>query len=751
MKYTWLFGENLGNTMNNNSWYYFEHVVSNATADSPVDYYFIANRTSENKKIVARLDKKVRSRIVWRNSIKHHVLYWKSDMHFVTLSYKDILPDFYRDNNVNKQPVVYLQHGTVAIKKIGYTKNSYDNAIFKFMVYGTQEAQVLIDQNDFDEHQLKYSVAHPRYKQLVTMQDEYNKQGGGDRQILWFLTWREYLRNGSISEKDFFAKIKEVLQDDRLKNYLRKNNIKLKLALHQFFDGKLAQAIVGEDDDIYHVVNASSVNVMEDLVKSELLITDYSSIGFDFTFLKKPVLLYQFDSLVYSTNRDFYVEEKEIRDYKCHNRSDLVDAIVGGDYTLNEFFSSRLESDIDLESVKRGDHITEMNDYFIWAQQNKVSIFGYNFFGRGGTVTATKALAEGLARKGHIVELISLKRLKTFPVFPGGVIVRSFMNPWRSLKESLKYKLFIKQSLLSYLNSDVDRPRLIPYVGFALRRYLDKTKSRTVISTRETLHMFVDDTKNPNIVNKLFFFHTAADSVEGLFPGIMDQIAQRPIGKALFVTEGSRLRYIEELGYQGYDKYVVTGNSIIGTDIVKPEEIEAVGKKDEYRGIVLTRIASDRKEDINQIIEFGKYLKSVGNESIKIDVYGMGDYVFEFCDLITNNNLEDTIIYKGLTLTPHMEIREHDFLVDFSQAHTFGMIYIESILNGVMCFAKGNQGSNEVLGDIKGAIYKDWKDLEKKINNMGSIDTKTLVRNYKTIHKEYNTDLVAEKVSELLD
>lgn len=753
MKFVWLFGENLGNTMNNNSWCYFEHVLTNNEHTDSIDYYYIANKTRQNKKTHSMLPSRLKSRVVWRNSLKHHMLYWKSDMHFVTLSYKDVLPDLYKGKNVNKQPVVYLQHGTVAIKKIGYTKDTYDNALFKFIVYGTKEAQLLINENNFDSHQLKYSVAHPRYKRLVEMYETHTKESLKGRQILWFLTWREYLKNGAVSERDFFEKVAEVLRDKKLEDYLRKNDITLKLALHQFFDGNIVTEALGDSGGgVYEVVNAQEIDVMKDLVESELLITDYSSIGFDFTFLGKPVILYQFDSLVYSTNRGFYLDaEVDMKECRVSGSKELVAAIIGGNYKLNNFFASRLEDRVDLAAIKNGRHISELNSYFVDAQKNKVSIFGYNFFGKGGTVTATKALAEGLSKKGYLVELISLKRLNTGSVFPGGVIVRSFMNPWRSIKESVKYRLFTKQSLLSYLNSDIDRPRLIPYVGYALRRYLKTTKSRTVISTRETLHMFVDDAENPNIINKLYFFHTAADVVDKLFPGIMNQIAKRELDNALFVTDASRQRHISELGYKGYKRYAVTGNGVVDAEIAKISEIKAPGDKAEYIGVVLTRISGERSDDLKRIIEFGRYLKSKKIENIKVDVFGTGDYVFQFCDLITENKLEGIIRYKGLTKEPHIEIRARDFLVDFSEAHTFGMIYIEAILNGVMCFAKSNQGSKEVLSDIDGVIYSDWNDLVSKIVSLRSVKVEDLISNYKVIYKKYNAELVADKVVGLIN
>src|SRR5699024_329359 len=43
------------------------------------------------------------------------------------------------------------------------------------------------------------------------------------------------------------------------------------------------------------VINQGEVGVQHLIKESALMITDYSSVGFDFSFLHKPVLYYQFD------------------------------------------------------------------------------------------------------------------------------------------------------------------------------------------------------------------------------------------------------------------------------------------------------------------------------------------------------------------------------------------------------------------------------------------------------------------------
>ena len=748
--YTWLFSENLSNTMNNNSWYYFEHIALKQPSD--ISVYFILSKTKDNVSKVNVLKPKLRQKIVWRNSIKHHRLYWKADMYYVTLSYRDILPDKYR-KQYNLQPLIYLQHGTVAMKKIGYKGDSYSNSIYKFITYGPKEKDVLIENNFFSDHQLHYSTAHPRYKELVRLNDQYKNSSTQQGQILWFLTWREYINDSFVSENEFLKKIKEVLKDENLQNYLRNNSKTLKVVVHQLFNlNDLKISIKDIDDELISLHYASDIDVMQDIAMSETLITDYSSIGFDFTFLKKPVVLYHFDSLIYSTKREFYCDlETDFDEYRVTNKDQLINMITKKEKKLNTFFVDRLPKNIDYDYVKQGGHIDEMNSQFMEAQRNKVSFIGYNFFGRGGTVTATKSLAEGFAENGYIVELVSLKRIRSNNTFPNGMIVKSFLNPWRSQTESIKYHLFKQKSLLSYLEWDVNKNLLIPYVGFALKKYLENTKSRTIVSTRESLHLFLDDTTNKYIKNKLYFFHTSPDVVNDIYPNVMSAIKNREIKKALFVSESSRIGYKNIIGYDNYESHAITGNSLLSTEVVTPEDIQRVKVKDKYSGIVLTRISKDRKHDLDNLIEFAKYVKENAINNVSLDVYGMGDALYDFCDSITRYDLTSIINYKGLTTKPYEDIREHDFLVDFSNNHSFGMIYLEAILNGVSCFAKENMGSKEVLSNIPNSIFTDWSDLIIKINDLPNVTKKQLVTNYNILNTKYSRDSVVDKVKNLID
>ena len=76
-RFIWLFGENLGATSNNNSYYMWRHVVER---DDDIEKYFIMEDNKPNRKCYKSLPKAYRKFVVWRNTIKHLELFVKADM-----------------------------------------------------------------------------------------------------------------------------------------------------------------------------------------------------------------------------------------------------------------------------------------------------------------------------------------------------------------------------------------------------------------------------------------------------------------------------------------------------------------------------------------------------------------------------------------------------------------------------------------------------------------------------------------------
>ena len=98
------------------------------------------------------------------------------DLFFVTLRYRDVRPEhlaFREFKFMLETPVIYLQHGTIAIKKLDYEGKGYNNNFLRFVYYNPCIKNTLKEVNDFRDYQLYYGKYHPRYMELLKRNDVY--------------------------------------------------------------------------------------------------------------------------------------------------------------------------------------------------------------------------------------------------------------------------------------------------------------------------------------------------------------------------------------------------------------------------------------------------------------------------------------------------------------------------------------------------------------------------------------------------
>ena len=121
------------------------------------------------------------------------------------------------------------------------------------------------------------------------------------RQILVMPTWRMYIRNQRFDETEYFKRWSEFLTSKELEDLLTSNEYQLVFYPHyevqknidSFMRFSLSKnvTIAGFDYDVQTL-----------LKESMLLITDYSSIYFDFAYMRKPIIMYQFDESEFIEN-----------------------------------------------------------------------------------------------------------------------------------------------------------------------------------------------------------------------------------------------------------------------------------------------------------------------------------------------------------------------------------------------------------------------------------------------------------------
>lgn len=748
-RYIWLIGENLSRTTDNNAYYFWRNTVE---IEDNVDKYYILEKTPENQEFYKNLPEICKKYIIWRNTIEHLKMYVEADMFFVAQSYRDVRPENVLGKKMDlstEKPVIYLQHGTLSMKVISYNGRSYNNNFFRFVYYNKLISPIFQEVNHFKPYQMYYSEYQPRYIELVRRFKEYKSE---KKRILWFMTWREYLGN-NLATKIFLKKIKNVITNPQLLEYLDKTDTDFVICVHKFFNQNKINSIKGEVENEHIIFEyASEVDVMDELVKCDLLITDYSSVGFDVTLLNKPVILFQPDIEDYLKKRKLYCTIEELMEHNITKAKNLVEAIVTENYGVNPFFRVKMPDNIDYDYILSGKHIQKMYNDFMEIQKHKVTFIGYNFYGIGGTVFATRALAEALLEKGYLVQLLSLKKNHKPKNMPYALNMKYLYDANRKSPVNLYKRHFYRnKKLFSYLKYDKDIVNLKPYAGYQLTKWLDTTNSETVVSTRESLHLFLNDAKSDLLKNKIYFFHCPVEIFESVFPNILPELNKCDIDKAVFVTETNRLKYIEDFDFKNYKRHIVLGNCLESSRSVARENIMPIEEKEVYRGIYLLRLSSDRETDVENLIGYGKYLRDNDIDNIKIDVYGTGDYVEKFIDTLVDEELTDYIVYKGSTNNGPGEIRKHDAVVDFSLNHSFGMPYIEGIMNGKMVFCEENQGSMEVMKDIPEAYIRSYEDLTEKILSLPQITVEKLQEYYDIISEKYSRNALADMFIDYLN
>lgn len=750
MRYVWLFGENEGKTANNNSFYFWRYIVNK---HNDLDAYFVLEKNEKTMAMYRGFLPEEKKHLIWRDSIKHYQVFFMADMLFVTLSFKDVQPQrlfVKRYSPAITKPLVYLQHGTALIKQLGYENYYANNSLFRWVYYNPNIPSRLKDVNGFRDYQLYAGRFHPRYIELLRRANTV--EAHGDLRILWFITWREYFGDNEET-KQFLLDIEQIVTNERLQEYLEKRNARIRICLHpKFTEGQtknLLHAI--KNNSRIDMVHPNQIDVMDELAQRDVLITDYSSVGFDFTFLGKPVILYQNDLEAYSKKRAFYCDINELKAAAIQNCDGLIDCIVRETYGINALFANNMYKPEKMEDILNGKHIERMYQYFWEAQQKSIAFLGYDFSGIGGTVFATRALAEGLAEKGYVVRMFTCKQMNEWR-FPAGVPMHPmYCRFQRRLIDLIKAKAIRGKRHYRYLLSDPACAAMPPISGLGMTYWMKNIHANTVVSTRESLHFFLNEATSPLINNKIYFFHTTAKLVDELFPGCIQKLNEMELSKVVFVTEGNKKALEQQFGFKNYQQACVLGNSVDSARSIERTQIQTVGEKEKYSFCTLLRVSKEREADIRRMIQFAAYLKEQQVTNMHIDVYGGGDYVNALKKQIADAGVANYVEYCGVEKDVSKVYREHDAAIDFSEKQSFGMVYIEAILNGSMVYCRHNEGADEVLRNMPECFYETDAELLDKLQHVADQTIEMLQERYDKISNRYSRNVIANRFEEFIE
>ena len=263
--------------------------------DLAKDTYFVISRKSKDYQRLKKIGK-----VVTPRSIKHKILFMNTKLIYTSHTHPLFINAF--DNEVYKYysdmlgfKLIWLQHGVIQ-NDVSKSANRLNN-IASCIVTTTVE-----ETNSVKQDKYFYFDKEVALTGLARFDKLYSKP---ENIISIIPTWRnnltgEILKNGFHEAKEgfedsiYYKNYANLITDKRLNELLKNNNYKINFILHPGM-ATYKDSFDKFANDNVSIISPKNVNYTEVFAKSKLLITDYSSVFFDFAYLKKPEIYFQFD------------------------------------------------------------------------------------------------------------------------------------------------------------------------------------------------------------------------------------------------------------------------------------------------------------------------------------------------------------------------------------------------------------------------------------------------------------------------
>lgn len=285
----WLITER-PNDARDNGYYLFKYIRENHKDDNV--YYAI----NSNSKDFAKIEKL--GQWIEFGSFKHFVYYWAAKYNISsqigTGEPSDRICLNLEKLGIIKNNKIFLQHGVI-------------KDILNFALYKNCKVNTFIcsSKNEYEFVKNEFGYPEGSIKCLGLCRfDGLHKVKVNEKQILIMPTWRTWLDEIKCSEEfvksEYFNTYMSLLNNDILIEFIERENLKIIFYPHDNMQ-KYINEFVSKSEQII-IANKKDFDVQNLLKESSLLITDYSSVFFDFAYMKKPILYYHFDIKKYREN-----------------------------------------------------------------------------------------------------------------------------------------------------------------------------------------------------------------------------------------------------------------------------------------------------------------------------------------------------------------------------------------------------------------------------------------------------------------
>lgn len=288
-KNIWIVGS--GNGLYENNAAVFHSYLLKKTYDESIDVYFV----TDNR---LKLCDSFRGNVLIRGSIMCYLLSLRAKVIFVDTCNSDVAPGVQKYLKALK---VNLNHGFEGFKKLN--TNYYKNFIADIHCAASeQEKKIKVE-----------CCGAPKNKVIVTGYprfDAINKHVMSEsKKILFFPTWRPWLDSKNtdfLLNSNYFIHLEEFIFSTELSRILEENDTILYYKPHH----KIPHSCINGSSERIVLVGANQ-SLTKLISTCDILITDYSSVAWDFIYNERPVIFFTFDIDEYNEKSGLYIDVRE--------------------------------------------------------------------------------------------------------------------------------------------------------------------------------------------------------------------------------------------------------------------------------------------------------------------------------------------------------------------------------------------------------------------------------------------------------
>lgn len=376
----------------------------------------------------------------------------------------------------------------------------------------------------------------------------------------------------------------------------------------------------------------------------------------------------------------------------------------------------------------------------------------YNIYGMGGTVRTVSNIANYLADQGYRVEIISIKRTSTKPLFKlnKNIILRPLVdNTLKTnkgiLREKVKQLMMKIPSVIFDKNEDLYKMVNL-YVDYKLRKKLKNIKGGILVTTIPSLNIYSAKVVDKSVI-KIGQEHKTYD--------VHHKSIQSKINK--YYKELDAISCLTYKDVEDYRRQLDEQNiKTIITNIANATDVQYQSSTLKNKVIISAGRFSEEKGFDMLIEAFSKACKKTKDKEWTLKLFGSGQEKYKYQELIERNNMTSNIKLLPTSSKLIDEMKDSSIYALTSRRESFGMVIIEAMSVGVPCIAFECDGPKEIITNNVNGVLVEKENVEsyaKSLIDLMENEEKriTMGKKAKIDSQEYSMDIIGEQWIDLFN